>query len=437
MVHLLFILLVYFSNGEKYLGTVNQNSQGIGFLGKFCYDKNHDTSNTKKSVGNLTITLFSKIDVSGLDVMLFSDEDDSWPMVYENKDISCESIKLKARNIDEKTGDIVNSYKPSWTKVPDGYVWKNQPAPITQNVRPRWWYVAIGACYNDFSQIGYQMHMYQMQHSSWNKEFGVNEMGLNTLYLAFFFYYVILIAVHSVGTYKLRMRLEFTHPLVRLFFIILLLQFLVVILRMLHYGIFANNGWGVPEMKQFAEVVEVFVRILFVILLMLLAKGWTINNEQLQGRKLLLLFASAFLIVETLVVIWKYAVVNPAATDLPLGLRIFLIMINIIWFIWCFWFVHTLFRSYKEEENPPKKKLYALIGLIYYPWFFGLPFITVLQFALDPWVREKFVDMFSIIISTIGYSFLAFLLWPSRAEEYFAITSPDPMNQGIPNYNKL
>jgi len=170
---------------------------------------------------------------------------------------------------------------------------------------------------------------------------------------------------------------------------------------------------------------------------MLLAKGWTINNEALTERKWILISASVFLLCDVLVIIWKNAVENPAATNIPLGLSFILYCIVCFWFFWCAWFSYSLSNSYKNESNPAKRWLFRLLALIYIPWLFGLPFITFLQFALAPWIREKVVAVFSILISTFGLSFLSFLLWPTRAEEYFLITSPDTMTAGIANYEKL
>jgi len=36
-----------------------------------------------------------------------------------------------------------------------------------------------------------------------------------------------------------------------------------------------------------------------------------------------------------------------------------------------------------------------------------------------------------------GYSVLSFLLWPSRAEEYFNISTPDVMKAQIDTYEQL
>jgi len=439
MVYLFCVLLLFSSSsGEIFEGHVNQNSRGFGFMSKFCFDVNHDTHNGNNPVGQITVTLRSPELIENMFVMLFDDQQESWPEVYGNEDMTCKTVETKARNYINSVGQIEPRWLVDWEDIGSGFEW-TVTSPIIQNIRPRWWYIALGSCLGSFDDIEYDIHMVQAQGSTWDEEFGINEEGLNTLYLVFFFYYVIFIIVHSVGTYKLRQKLEYTHPLVRLFFVVLLFQFVAVICHMFHYGIFSNNGRGIPGLNSFAGIIEIFARVFFLMILMLLAKGWTINNAELTGRKRILTFSVLFLVADVLIVIWIGSVQDPAETSVPTGLLVLYCLFTSVWFLWCLWFGWNVLSSYKAESNPPKKKLYVLLALIYIPWFFGTPFVTLLQFALDPWVRDKVIYIFGILISTIGYSFLAFLLWPSRAEDYFAITGPDPMSgsAGIGNYEQL
>lgn len=439
MTSLLFLLLFFLSlsNAEIFEGIAKQNDRGFAFLAKFCFDVNHDESKSDASVGTIEVVLDAGKPVPNMVILLFDDQQESWPEVYENEALKCTDVWSKAKNYG--TAGVESRWRvDDWNDPLSGRVSWSAKSDLTQNIRPRWWYIALSSCENAIGDdIKFEVHTYQKQRDHWNREFGVNEMGLNTLYLVFFFFYVGFIAVHSLGTYRLRNQLEYTHPLVRLFYAVLVLQFLVVISRMFHYGIFASNGIGVPGLNQFAEVAQIFARVGFLVILMLLAKGWTIKNEKLSGRKWIMIFAILFLLSDVAVIFWKYAVENPAATSVPAGLAFMYYLMMTIWFMWCFWFGYVVYHSWKAETNPPKKKLFLLLAVMYFPWFFGLPFLTLLQLALDPWVRDKVTLIFEILISTVGYTFLSFLLWPTRAEEYFAITGPDTMNAGISNYEQL
>jgi hypothetical protein len=50
-------------------------------------------------------------------------------------------------------------------------------------------------------------------------------------------------------------------------------QSVAVFFFLIHYGTFANNGVGVPFLSGLAEVLEMFARLAFILLLILLAKG--------------------------------------------------------------------------------------------------------------------------------------------------------------------
>lgn len=434
------LLFLCFVNAEYYEG-VAKSDHGLAFLGKFCFDYQHD-KNPELPVGQIEFNLYLNENSTNMDktyLVLYDDQPENWEYVYDNiNNMKCEDIKSKANNYDAKASNGLRDWVISWEKDgPKKYKTSTWKRPIHQVLRPRWWFIALINCEASLNGVEYSMHTWQSQGTHWDREFGVNEQGLNTLNLVFFFYYLIFLTIHTIGTRRLGQQLEYTHPLVRLFYIIVVLQFLVVVARMLHYGVFAQNGVGIPELAKFAEVTVIFVRVGFLVILMLLAKGWTINPGEISGRKAILLNSFLFLFAEVAILFWKYAVANPAATKPEFGLAFMLYLLVAFWFIWAFWFARVIYLSWRHEENPVKKNLFFKIGVVYFPWFFGLPFITFLQFALDPWVREKTVNSISLLISTAGYTFLAYLLWPTRAEEYFSISASDTMTSGVDNYEQL
>jgi len=69
--------------------------------------------------------------------------------------------------------------------------------------------------------------------------------------------------------------------------------------------------------------------------------------------------------------------------------------------------------------------------------FIALPIATAASYVSDPWVREKVVVTVSVIVSTLAYSVMAFLLWPSRAEEYFAVDKPNVQSSSLQHYEHL
>jgi len=81
--------------------------------------------------------------------------------------------------------------------------------------------------------------------------------------------------------------------------------------------------------------------------------------------------------------------------------------------------------------------LFAELGLLYGLWFVGLPIAVAVSYSMDPWVRDKIIITVAIVISTLAHSVLAFLLWPSRAEEYFTVEKPNVSNPTLQHYENL
>jgi len=253
----------------------------------------------------------------------------------------------------------------------------------------------------------------------------------------FFFVFVIMLGVHFFGVYKLSVKLQYLHPLVKVFAFVLICEFLGIFANLIHYGSFASNGVGVPVLNKSGDVLDVVARITFILLLMLLAKGWTISGDKLTHRKAIVGAVVAFTIAYIFILFWQFAAESDASVENPKALQVMLVILIVIWMGFAIWFLVAAFQSWRGEDNPVKKGFYLKLGLLYGVWFLGLPFVNFLVFALDPWVREKIVKSISLLITTAAYTVLVFLLWPSRAEEYFDISTPDITKQSIDNYEQL
>lgn len=67
-------------------------------------------------------------------------------------------------------------------------------------------------------------------------------------------------------------------------------------------------------------------------------------------------------------------------------------------------------------------------GIIYLLWFISLPFIVCIAAGLNnnsPWVCEKTVMIIYVTFNFVFLVVLGTLLWPSRAAEYFQISTRD------------
>jgi len=310
---------------------------------------------------------------------------------------------------------------------------------IEEHVRPRFWYVVLANCagsgYGGIVDVTYKLHTFQAEMTSWNEEFGVNETGINTTYLIFFFIYLVMVLTHSVGVQRLsRENGGAVHNIVKLFTASLWTQFFCIFFYIIHYGVYGDNGVGVPGANQFATFLEAIARISLILVLILLAQGWTISAEAIQHRMAIAAAIFLLFIFYLALIIWNFAARDPITTLYMYDSAAGALIVTVLFVVWI-WFVVTIANTYRKEDHPAKKNLYGWLLVLYSLWLLSLPLFVLIGVGLEPWVREKTVTSINILATTGAYGVLAYLLWPTRAEIYFKIKTPDVMTNS--NYDAL
>lgn len=380
-------------------------------MAKFCYDYTPKPGPNQEDNSDMTLSIVMQAPVDkiprGMRLYVFDDQPNSWPMVY-HQDIPCVAKISKSRN----------STAIRWNQ--NGR-WVMPLARIHEHVRPRFWYIVAANCMG-FDDIAFEVK-FKNQGGDWKNEFGVNEQGLNTLYLCFFLIYGVGIMIHM---YALRhmWREGSLHPIVKLLTSAIFLMFGATFCGLIHYATFVSDGVGAPAIRGFGEFLAIASRLTFVFLLILIAEGWTISTDQIKNRTRFFVFGGLFALAYTLLVIWDLTVRDPASTlyvyESAPG-----ILIVVLDLLTAVWFIVSVHGSHAEEEDPSKSLLYQMIGFGFTLWFIALPSIVGAAALLDPWVREVSVNAMSLTVSTTAYAALAIMLWPGRAEAYFRISTPD------------
>lgn len=176
----------------------------------------------------------------------------------------------------------------------------------------------------------------------------------------------------------------------------------------------------------------------FVFLILLFAKGWTITNNELTGKKIFIGVLALFLLLYIILFIWQNVGQDPASTlyvyeTIPGILILVLRGLTALLFIW--WLRSTLF----VELDPSKKRFYYIFAAFSLLWFFMLIFIVILAAILPAWTRFKIVTEFYLIDNFLALCFLGFILWPSRAQNYFQLGKTGLLLEGSSNspYERL
>jgi hypothetical protein len=422
MIQLILLILLPVLHAAVFEGTLS-STFGWGYMGKFCFDYNADG----KVVGLVTIELTAQVltPPSSLAYGIYDDEGDAWKSAYSGS----ESCPDRAR------GCIGGNYSTPFSFGSDGV--SVTFVNVKESRRPRFWYLVLVNCNGGYQDIHFRVTFTNVLSSHWNKQFGVNEQGLNSLYLVYFFVYTIFVMTHLYGVRKLsRETAAYVHPLIKIFTFAVLFQYLSVFSELIHLGLFVNDGIGVPAMAKFSTVMEAFARIFFIFLLILLAKGWTISTDEIRHRWAVLITVFITTVIYFSLVVWQFVGVDPASTlyiyaSIP---GILIVTLNAVIGLWYF---ITIAFTWKAEDEPHKRRLYLKLWVLYTCWFSVLPVIVVVGLRLDPWWCEKIVATFSLSVTTIAFFIMGFFLWPSRAELYFKIKTPDVAKTESTLYSQL
>jgi hypothetical protein len=211
---------------------------------------------------------------------------------------------------------------------------------------------------------------------------------------------------------------------VKLFAVILCVQYVSVVLSFVHYLQYGNDGVGLIWLSYCGLLLDAVARIMFIFLLLLLAHGWTISNDHLQQRWIIAGVLLCFLCLQVAQFGYSWWSFNPELTAVNKGEFVLQCLVVAVYLLLGVYFVFMLCVSWVNEIIPPKKRLYLRLGLLFSPWMIGPPLVAIGVLLLDDWVRTKIVLTLQASLTLIAYIALSFLLWPSRAQEYFSINTP-------------
>ncbi|XP_046746586.1 transmembrane protein 145 [Diprion similis] len=306
--------------------------------------------------------------------------------------------------------------------------------------RPRFWYVSLVACYRNTTTCKWQHYDGQdeLKYDIWLVNGSPNSSSVNALsyqfsydrqntvelYLLFFLCYVILVPFQL---YAARMQ---RHPVTRLFTVSLLLEFLAICLILLHVLKFALDGVGYEQLEVAGDIFDILSRTSFMLLLLLLAKGWAVTRMELTWKPLVFAIWLCYGIVHILLYVW-----NMTEVDIIEDIDEYQTWPG--WFILLFrsaimvWFLYELRNTMTYEHNTQKLNFLLHFGASSLVWFIYLPIIALIALQVSALWRFKLLLGITYSADCFAYCVMAHLLWPTRSEQYFLLA------QGADNGDEL
>jgi len=273
--------------------------------------------------------------------------------------------------------------------------------------------------------------MYHTHLNYWSAEFGMNEIGMNTMFVVFLSIYTFLLIVQAAATTYFWGQEKYLHPLVRLVFYVVLFHWLFCVFKVAFYVHYTFDGTGEWSVNRVGDSFYIVMRSCFVLLLLLLASGYSIaeSGGTLRDKRSIFCTVAILTIVWILLQIWENHIVPREEVGLHTHIRVLLNILLVTWL-----FVGGLFcwlsrNSYHRvptnfSQSHIKKDFFLRLGIFYGLWFLAYPVIILIAQVLDPWVRLKLVTAFTLIETLIGVSVLMYFMWPTRASQYFDFRCP-------------
>eukprot|EP00301_Raphidiophrys_heterophryoidea_P025673 c8671_g1_i2.p1 GENE.c8671_g1_i2~~c8671_g1_i2.p1 ORF type:complete len:400 (-),score=61.54 c8671_g1_i2:140-1339(-) len=332
---------------------------------------------------------------------IYNDESYSWPATYSHgKHKSCSEI-TKTRGeggpaLARFNATELQNQTRQWISNPDG---------------PRFWYLAAFDCNEGIESVRFRVH-FRQNSKPFYREFSYERKGFLTQYIAFFILFACLGALHLwvlMPLYNSRT----VHPLINLLTASLGMQALSVSFYLVHFSVYASNGIGSPGTKVLAGVLDVCSQIVFVALLLLVAKGWAITQQSNLSKPLFLLVLTIFVFQYFSLFVWDVAKRDQSDNTFVYQTipGIVILCVRMVIMLWACW---SLLTTYRAETLTEKKSFYKQFATVLVAWFLSSAFIAVVASAANHLERELIASAFYLCFNWVFMGMMMILLWPTR-----------------------
>ncbi|KAK9720842.1 Rhodopsin-like GPCR transmembrane domain [Popillia japonica] len=246
----------------------------------------------------------------------------------------------------------------------------------------------------------------------WHEHFSADEFYILPVLTAFSVAYSFLILGIVVCSIELKSR-QLLHTTYKLYVVSVFIQFFGIILHSMAYLKYAVNGVGAPSLKMIGAMSMGCSETCFLLLLLLLAKGYTITRGKLSltGSVKLTIFMCLYSITYIALFIYEAKVFDPGEVlylyESPAGYGLIVLRI----FAWCIF----IYSTYPEKSN-----FYYPFNIFGTLWFIAGPaFILSANTYIDKWIRESVVCAVLLFITFGGHLMFLLLTMPSVANKNF------------------
>ncbi|XP_067950354.1 transmembrane protein 145-like [Watersipora subatra] len=250
------------------------------------------------------------------------------------------------------------------------------------------------------------------------KHYSADEFYILQETIAFFLAYMFLLCLSLYVAYSLHIR-QLYHTTFKLYLASLCVEYLALIAQLIYWVDYGYSGIPIANWKNLGRFLDFASQVIFVILLILMGKGYTITRGRISvgGTIKIIVFSIVFICVTIAMIIWEIVSFDPALVlylydSLPgyalIGVRI----LSWIWFLYGIGF--TL------KHFPEKMSFYVPFLIVYTVWFwFGNTVALIAIDTIPVWIKEKVVQGCMLFVTFFGHLVFLILTWPTMANKTF------------------
>ncbi|XP_031628165.1 transmembrane protein 145-like [Contarinia nasturtii] len=327
-----------------------------------------------------------------------------------------ERLNNEESDVDERQERSNAPFKFRSTR--ETYIVRCHQAGTFISSRERWWFIAIANCGSTKGlDIKYRFKMTNGKSGDfWTEHFSADERLIPPILLCQFILYSLLVVALFFCTIELK-SLHLYHCTYRLFAFSVMMQCLGVIVLGIAWIRYGMTGFG-PH-TTFGGLLSGVSEIAFLLLLLLMAKGYTITRARLSSCSIvkLTIFINTYIVAYIILFIYQAEAFDPGEVlnlyESPAGFGLALLRCV----AWCVFMMSTAITI---RKYPEKSSFYYPFGLLGSLWILGGPFLTLIGIGmLDAWVRESIMYFTFAMLSLMGHSTFLWITWPSRANKSF------------------
>ncbi|XP_071441224.1 transmembrane protein 145-like isoform X2 [Hetaerina americana] len=388
---ILFLLLLVRRSGCKFVEGHLVTSETWAFVARFCF---------LSTEGKFEYGLEYEKGYAVQNLLLYYDSIQQWPSVYKTNK-SClekESVLSIAQNQIINLTTELPKHSGCIERLTEGKsVWVCHNVRSFMSSRERWWFIAFSNCNSTKGlNVRYKFLMTNGPPGDlWSEHFSADEYYILPILLAFCISYMLMILC------------------------VVIFAGWGVSMQSVSVVQFAHDGIGFPAIRIFGRMLESGSEISFLLVLLLLAKGYTVTRGRLKaaGAAKLAVFMTFCSITHACLFFYQSMFFDPAEVlylyESPPGYGLIFLRL-MAWWMFVYSIVFTL------KHYPEKSPFYYPFNLLGTIWFVAGPiFIIIANNCIDKWVRETVVCAVEHGIIFGGHVMFLILTRPSRANKNF------------------